>query len=73
MKTVLIIALALMCAGLIGRQLTLERGLHNAARRMREQLADETTVRLALPCPSSGAEELLATAEDYKTGAKKKP
>ncbi len=60
MKTVLIIALALMCAGLIGRQLTLERGLHNAARRMREQLADETTVRLALPCPSSGAEELLA-------------
>lgn len=60
MKTVLIIALALMCAGLIGRQLTLERGLHNAARRMREQLADETTARLSLPCPSAGAEELLS-------------
>ncbi|MCI8697734.1 MAG: HAMP domain-containing histidine kinase [Oscillospiraceae bacterium] len=26
---------------------------------MREQLADETTARLALPCPSAGAEELL--------------
>lgn len=58
MKTVLIIVL-LLCAALIGRQITLERGLHSAARRMREQMADETTARLALPCPSAGAEELL--------------
>ncbi len=59
MKTVLIVLLALLCAVLIGRQITLERGLHRAARRMREQMADETTARLSLPCPSAGAEELL--------------
>ena len=59
MKTVLIVLLVLLCAVLIGRQVTLERGLHRAARRMREQMADETTARLALPCPSAGAEELL--------------
>ena len=59
MKTVLIVLLILLCAVLIGRQATLERGLRRAARRMREQLADETTARLALPCPSAGAEELL--------------
>ena len=59
MKTVLIIALALACAGLIARQAALERGLRLAARRMREQMADQTTARLALPCPSAGAEELL--------------
>ncbi len=55
-----LILLALACAVLIGRQLTLEQGLHNAARRMREQLAGETTARLSLPCPSAGAEELLS-------------
>ncbi len=55
-----LILLALVCTVLIGRQLTLEQGLHNAARRMREQLADETTARLSLPCPSAGAEELLS-------------
>ena len=60
MKTVLIVLLALLCAVLIGRQITLERGLHRAARRMREQMADVTTARLSLPCPSAGAEELLA-------------
>ena len=49
MKTVLIVLLALLCAVLIGRQITLERGLHRAARRMREQMADETTARLSLP------------------------
>lgn len=59
MKTVLIVLLVLLCAALIGRQATLERGLRRAARRMREQLADETTARLVLPCPSAGAEELL--------------
>ncbi len=59
MKTVLIVLLILLCAVLIGRQVTLERGLYSAARRMREQMADETTTRLALPCPSAGAEELL--------------
>lgn len=59
MKTVLIVLLILLCAVLIGRQVTLERGLRRAALRMREQLADETTARLALPCPSAGAEELL--------------
>ena len=60
MKTVLIVLLTLACAVLIGRQITLERGLRRAARKMREQMADETTARLALPCPSAGAEELLA-------------
>lgn len=59
MKTVLVIALTLACAALVGRQVTMERGLRRAARRMREQMADETTARLALPCPSAGAEELL--------------
>ena len=60
MKTVLIVILLLLCAVLIWRQHALEQGLHRAARRMREQMADETTVRLSLPCPSAGAEELLA-------------
>lgn len=59
MKNVLIIILALACAWLVGRQVTLEQGLRRAARRMREQMADETTARLSLPCPSAGAEELL--------------
>lgn len=52
-------ALFLLCLGLVWRQSTLEQGLHDAARRMREQMADETTIRLSLPCPSAGAEELL--------------
>ncbi len=59
MKTILIIALLLLCAVLIGRQASLEKGLHLAARRMREQMANQTTTRLSLPCPSAGAEELL--------------
>ena len=59
MHIILTAALALVCAVLVGRQITLERGLHDAARRMREQMADETTARLSLPCPSAGAEELL--------------
>ena len=58
-KNVLIVLLVLLCAALAGRQITLERGLRRAARRMREQMAGETTTRLALPCPSVGAEELL--------------
>lgn len=59
MKTVLIVILLLVCSVLLWRQYTLEQGLHRAARRMREQMADETTARLSLPCPSAGAEELL--------------
>ena len=58
-KIVLIILLVLLCAGLAVRQAILEKGLRRAARRMREQMANETTARLALPCPSAGAEELL--------------
>ena len=49
-----------LCAGLAVRQAILEKGLRRAARRMREQMANETTARLALPCPSAGAEELLS-------------
>ena len=59
-KIVLIIPLVLLCAGLAVRQAILEKGLRRAARRMREQMANETTARLALPCPSAGAEELLS-------------
>lgn len=59
MKTVLIVILLLLCAVLLWRQHALEQGIHRAARRMREQMADETTARLSLPCPSAGAEELL--------------
>lgn len=59
MQIVLIVLLALACAVLLWRQYTLEQGLHQAARRMKEQMADETTVRLSLPCPGAGAEELL--------------
>lgn len=58
-KNVMIVLLVLLCAALAGRQITLERGLRRAARRMREQMAGETTTRLALPCPSVGAEKLL--------------
>ena len=59
MKNILILVLLLVCAALIGRQVAMERGLRRAARQMREQMADQTTARLALPCPSAGAEELL--------------
>lgn len=59
-KIVLIILLVLLCAGLAVRQAILEKGLRRAARRMREQMANETTARLALPCPSAWAEELLS-------------
>lgn len=59
MKNVIIIFLLLVIAAQIMRQYVLEQGLRQAARRMREQMADETTTRLALPCPSAGAEELL--------------
>lgn len=59
MKTAIIIVLLLAIAVQTVRRHTLERGLRQAARRMREQMADETTARLALPCPSAGAEELL--------------
>ena len=64
MQIVLIVLLALLCAVLVWRQITLEKGLRRAARRMREQMADETTARLALPCPSAGAEELLVCLND---------
>jgi len=59
MKTAVIIFLLLVIALQAARRYTLERGLHQAAKKMREQMADETTIRLALPCPSAGAEELL--------------
>ncbi|MBD5133569.1 MAG: HAMP domain-containing histidine kinase [Clostridiales bacterium] len=59
MKTAIIIFLLLVIAAQGLRQRTLERGLFQAARQMRAQMANETAVRLALPCPSAGAEELL--------------
>ena len=64
MKNILIVVLLLVCAVLVGRQFTMERGLRRAARRMREQMAGQTTARLALPCPSAGAEELLVCLND---------
>ena len=64
MKTAIIIFLLLVIIIQTARQKTLERGLFRAARRMREQMANETAVRLALPCPSAGAEELLACLND---------
>ncbi len=60
MKNAIIIALLLVIALQGLRRHTLERGLHEAAKKMREQMADKTTTRLSLPCPSAGAEELLA-------------
>ena len=60
MKTAIIIFLLLVIAVQAARQRTLERGLLQAAQRMKAQMSDETGVRLALPCPSKGAEELLA-------------
>ena len=59
MKTVLIVILLLVIAALLARQYSLEQGLRRAARQMRAQMADETSTRLSLPCPSAGAEELL--------------
>ena len=60
MKTAVIIVLLLVSAVQAARHYTLERGLRQAAGQMRAQMADETTARLALPCPSAGAEELLS-------------
>ena len=60
MKTIIIILLLIVIAVLAVRQYTLEHGLRQAAVQMRAQMANETTARLALPCPSAGAEELLA-------------
>ncbi|MDE6259774.1 MAG: HAMP domain-containing histidine kinase [Oscillospiraceae bacterium] len=64
MKTAIIIFLLLVIVIQGLRRHTLERGLRQAAQRMRAQIANETTVRLALPCPSAGAEELLVCLND---------
>ena len=54
-----VILLLLIIAAIIAYCATLEQGLRRAARQMRAQMANQTTSRLALPCPSAGAEELL--------------
>ena len=64
MKTTIIIILLVVIAVQAVRRHTLEQGLLQAARRMKAQMANETTVRLALPCPSRGAEQLLANLND---------
>ena len=64
MKTAVILVLLLALAVQAARHYTLEQGLRQAARQMRAQMAGETTARLALPCPSAGAEELLACLND---------
>ena len=64
MKSAIIIVLLLVIAIQTARRHTLERGLLQAAQRMKAQLSNETTVRLALPCPSRGAEQLLAGIND---------
>ena len=64
MKTAMIIVLLLVIAVQAVRRYTLERGLCRAASQMRAQMADETTARLSLPCPSAGAEELLVCLND---------
>ena len=64
MKSAIIIVLLLVIAIQTARRHTLERGLLQAAQRMKAQLSNETTVRLALPCPSRGAEQLLAGLND---------
>ena len=64
MKSAIIIILLLVIAIQTARCHTLERGLLQAAQRMKAQLSNETTVRLALPCPSRGAEQLLAGLND---------
>ena len=56
--------LLLVIAIQTARRHTLERGLLQAAQRMKAQLSNETTVRLALPCPSRGAEQLLSGLND---------
>ena len=64
MELAIMIALALLCAFLAVRQFVLEQGLRRAAQRIREQAAKRTTVRLVLPCPSAGAEELLCCVNE---------
>lgn len=64
MKTAIIIVLLMVTAIQAAQRYTLERGLRQAAEKMRAQMADETTTRLALPCPSAGAEELLVCLND---------
>lgn len=59
-----IILLAVLCAALIGYIATMERGLRRANERMKAQLARETTARLATPCPSAAAEQLLQTVNE---------
>ena len=51
--TIAVVALTGYCAAL-------EQGLRRAAGQMRAQMANQTTARLALPCPSAGAEDLLS-------------
>ena len=60
MLIVVNIVLTLAVIALIGYCSTLEQGLRRAAWQMRAQMANQTTARLALPCPSAGAEELLS-------------
>ena len=59
MKSAIIIVLLLVIAAQAIRSQVLERGLHRAAQQMRAQMSNDTAARLALPCPSAGAEELL--------------
>ena len=64
MLVAVIVLLVLIIAALIGYCSTLEQGLRRAAGQMRAQMANQTTARLALPCPSAGAEELLSALNE---------
>ncbi len=64
MQTAVILILLLVCAALVNAIAALERGMRRAREQIREQMEDETTVRLNVPCPNDAAEDLFRTVNE---------
>lgn len=64
MQTAIIVILSLLCAALIGCVGTLERGMRRAKEQIKSQMANDSTVRLSVPCPNAAAEELFQTVNE---------
>ena len=56
---IILILFILLCAALIGYLVTLERGMRRAGEQIKNQMENRSTARIAIPCPSTAAEELF--------------
>lgn len=64
MQIAVIVILFLLCAALIGCVATLERGMRQAKEQIKQQMGNDSTVRLSVPCPNAAAEELFQTVNE---------